>query len=254
MYLSVGTGNPVNKATGSLIASKSFKTDAGTFFVSKALETAKGDERALLLKKGPQISAAVTSILNNPIFHDELNGLSNTAYTYYTSNTKVEQSINIKPIVQLALLGLESVDPQFSQLKKELDKIKPIKLQPQKNGPNAAQVKSDFSLGVLLLLLLSLATFILYILFAKSGSAARRVAGIILLSDGVLLIVINIVANAIVKHQASTANESLAREAIPIAAHPLIAPFFTIGILELLIGVVLVVTTYLKRVNINRQG
>lgn len=254
LYEAVGTGNPVNKVTGALISSNNFKVDAGKYFVSKALETAKGDERKLLLQKGPQISAAVSQILSNPILHTQLDQISNTAYTYYTSNSKVEQSINIKPLLQLALLGLESVDPQFVQLKKELDKIKPIKLQPQTKGPNAAQVKSDFTLVVALLLLFSLLSLALYLLFAKSRKGALRVVGTTLLSDGLFLIVLNLVAGAIIKHQAATASESLAREAIPIAAHPLTAPIFTLGFVEFIIGFILLALTFLKRVNVDSQG
>ena len=70
-YLSVGIGNPVNKVTGSLLSSTSFKGDAGTYFVSKALESAKGDERSLLLNKGPQISATVTAFLGKSVKESE---------------------------------------------------------------------------------------------------------------------------------------------------------------------------------------
>ncbi len=251
VYLSVGIGNPVNKVTNSLLSSATFKADAGNYFVSKALETATGDERALLLKKGPQISAAVTAFLGNPVFKGELGAVSDIAYNYYTGGTKARQSIDVKPILQLALLGFESVDPQFSKLSKELNKIKPIKLQPQTNGPDASQIKSYFTLGVGLLLALSVLTLLLYLLFAKSLRAAIRVPGIILVSDGLLLVILNIVATAVVKHQADTATESLAREAIPIAAHSLISPLMTTGVAELLLGVVLLVLSYSKRVNVN---
>ena len=254
LYISIGTGNPVNKVSGALLSSQSFKVDAGKYFASKALETAQGDERKLLLTKGPQISAAVAQILSNPILHSQLDQISNAAYTYYTSNSKVEQSINVKPLLQLALLGLEAVDPQFVQLKKELDKIKPIKLQPQTKGPNAAQVKSDFKLAVGILLLLTLLTVAPYLFFAKSRKGVLRVVGITLLSDGLFLIVLNLVARAIIKHQASTATESLVREAIPIAAHPLTAPIFSIGAVEFLVGILMIAITFLKRVNVNSQS
>ncbi len=241
VFLAVGTGNPVNKVTHSLWSNQTFKTDAGTFFVSKGLETATGDERKLLQQKGPEISTTITGILGNSIFHSEIDQLSNAIYGYYSSGSKVNQTIDVSPVVHLALLGLESVDPQFSKLKKELDKIKPIKLQPQKNGPNAAQAKSDFKLGILLLLLLSLLTLLLYFIFAKSLKGALRTLGIVILSNGVLLLVINFVAKAVINHQASTADESLTREAIPIAAHPFLSQILTFGIIELVIGIALIV-------------
>jgi len=254
IYLSIGIGNPVNKATGSLIANQSFKTDAGTYFVSKALETAKGDERKILTTKGPQISQTITAFLGNPIFHNELNQISDIAYHYYTSGNKTAQTIDVKPIVTLALLGLESVDPQFSQLKKELDKIKPIELKPQANGPDAASVKSDFTLAIVLLILLTLLTLGLYLLFSKSGKLAMRTLAYVLAADGLILVIIHIVASAVVHHQAQMATESLAREAIPIVASSLLTPLISLGIFEILVGAIAFGLTFLKRMNVNRQG
>lgn len=254
VFLAVGIGNPVNKVTHSLWSNQTFKTDAGTFFVSKGLETATGEERKLLLQKGPKISAAVTAFLGNSIFHTDIDQLSNVVYGYYSSGSKNNQTVDVSPVVHLGLLGLESVDPQFSKLKKELDKIKPIKLQPQKNGPNASQTKSDFKLGILLLLLFSLLTLFLYFIFAKSLKGVLRTLGITFLIEGVFLVVVYEVAIAVINHQATKASESLAREAIPIAAHSLLTPFMTLGIPELVIGVLLLGTSFLKRVDVNRQS
>jgi hypothetical protein len=146
------------------------------------------------------------------------------------------------------------VDPQFSKLKKELDKIKPLKLQPPKNGPNAGSVKSDFKFLVLLLLLLSILTLFLYSLFAKSARAFLRRVGVTFFVEGILLVSIDLIAGAVVSHQASTATESLVREAVPLAAHPLLSPFLAIGLLEIVIGVLLFVPSYLKRMNVQSEG
>jgi len=251
IYLSIGVGNPVNKVIDGLLSSSTFKHDAGDYFVSKTLETATGDERALLTEKGPQISATVTTILSNSLFKEVVESISDIAYHYYVGGAKAQQSVDVKPVLQLALPILESVDPQFSKLSKELDKIKPIKLQPQTNGPDVAQMKSYFTLGVWLLLALSLLTLLLYLRFANSLRAALRVPGIVILSVGIFLITLNIVATAIVKHQAATATESLAREAIPIAAHTLISPIMTNGVAELLLGLVLLALSFLKRMRAN---
>ncbi len=253
IYVSVGIGNPVNKVTHTLWTNQAFRVDAGNYFVSKALETATGDERKLLLQKGPEISATVTSFLANPVFHQEVDQLSNVVYNYYVSGTTTKQTVDVKPIVNLGLLGLESVDPQFSKLKKELDKIKPIKLQPQKNGPSATNIKSTFTLVTIFLLLLSLLSLFIYSLFARSLKSLLRKVGVTIFVDGILLIVIDLVAAAVINHQASTSSESLAREAIPLAAHPLIAPFLIFGILELIIGLALAIPSFLKRMNVNGQ-
>lgn len=247
IFLSIGVGNPANKVIDALVSSTSFKENAGDFFVSKTLETAKGDERKLLSEKAPQISAAVTVILSNPDFKKEIESISDIAYNYYISGAKAQQSIDVKPILQLALPIFESVDPQFSKLSKELDKIKPIKLKPQTSGPDISQIKSYFTLGLWLLLSLSLFTFFLYLIFAKSLRSAFRVPGIIALSVGVFLIAINFVATIIVNNQAASMDEALAREAIPIAAHALISPLMTTGVAELTLGLVLLVLSFLKR-------
>lgn len=63
---------------------------------------------------------------------------------------------------------------------------------------------------------------------------------------GVFLVIINIVATMIVKNQAATAIEPLARETIPIAATTLITPLMTNGVIELILGSVLLVLSFLK--------
>lgn len=246
IYLSIGVGNPVNKVISGLLSSSSFKEDAGDYFVSNTLETAEGEQRKLLIEKAPQISTAVTVILSNPAFKEEIESISDIAYNYYIGGAKVRQSIDVKPILKLALPIFESVDPQFAKLSKELNKIKPIKLQPQTNDPDVAQIKSYFTLGLWLLFSLSIITLFLFLLFANSFRSALRVPGIIVLSVGVFLLIINIVATVIVKNQAATAIEPLVREAIPIVANALITPLLTNGVMELLLGSVLLALSFLK--------
>ena len=69
-----------------------------------------------------------------------------------------------------------------------------------------------------------------------------------MLSVGVFLIAINSVATVIVKSQADAVTEALAREAIPIAAHAIISPLMTTGVAELILGLVLLVFSFLKRI------
>ena len=253
VYVSLGIGNPVIKVTHHLWSNEKFRVNAGNYFVSKALETATGEERKILLKKGVQISETVTSFLANPIFHQEADQISNVVYNYYVSGSTSKRTVDVKPLATLGLLGLESVDPQFSHLKKELDKIKPIKLEPQKSGPNVVNIKSTFTLVTLLLLLLSMVTLFLFSLFAGSLKSLLRKVGVTVFVSGILLLVINIVGAAVVSHQATTASDSLAQEAIPVAAHPLLAPFVTFGVVEVIIGLALFIPSFLKRMNVGSQ-
>jgi len=254
VYLAVGGGNPINKVTHTLWSNQNFRVDAGTYFVSKGLESATGEERKILLTKGPKISTTVTAFLANPVFHQEIDQLSGTIYSYYSSGSKQNQTVDVSPVLHLALMGLESVDPQFSKLKKELDKIKPIKLQPQKKGPDPSSIRTYFELAVFLLLLLTLLTLLIYARYAKSLKAFVRNVGITFGVIGLLMIAINIAGMAIVKHQASTATESLVRTAVPIAAHPFLAPFLTVGVVELLLSLSLFIRYFLKRMNVDSQS
>lgn len=246
VFLSVGVGNPVNKATSSLLSSPTFKSDAGQYFVSKALQTATGDERALLLKMGAQISGTVTNLLSNPILQQYLNQISDVAYRYYLTNAKNSQSIDVRPLLQLALLGFESVDPQFSKLDNELAKIKPIKLVPQKYGRKLFQIKSTLLLALLALFLLSLISFFIYLRFAKTWKGVFKTSGIILLIEGVLLVCVNAIAKTIVNQQVKSVSNSLAREAIPTVAQSFLSTLMNVGLVELIVGLILLLLSYIK--------
>ena len=102
--------------------------------------------------------------------------------------------------------------------------------------------------------MLTLLTLGLYLLFAKSGKFALRTLAYVLAADGLILIIIHVVATAVVHSQAQKATESLAREAIPIVASSLLSPLISLGIFEILLGVIAFGLTFLKRVNVNRQG
>ena len=247
LFLAVGIGNPIDKVTHSLWESQSLKQNAGKYLVSKTLEGATGEERKLLLKKGPQISAAVTELLGNPLLHQQIDLISNSVYVYYTSGSKSEVSVDFRPIVRLAFENLKFIDPQFSSAKSEIDKIDPIRLQVQKDGPNISQVKTGLNLAVILLLILSLLMLFLYAIFAKALKAALRWVGLIVFLEGALLTTVYLVVDSLIAHQASISTESLAREALPLATHPLIAPFLTCGIIELLIGLALFIGSFLMR-------
>jgi len=249
VFLSVGNGNPINKVTHSLWENQSLKQSAGNYLVSKTLEGATGDERKLLLKKGPQISTAITDFLGNPLLHQAIDQISDLAYIYYSSEPGVVQSIDIRPIARLIFESLRSIDPQFASLGKEIDKIEPIKLQAQKDGPNIYEIKKGLNLAATLTLLLTFLSLFLYVIFARDLKAVLRWIGLTLFIEGAFLMGLFIVFGALVAHQASAATESLAREVIPLAVHPLLAPFLIIGIFELLIGLALFLGSFLRQVS-----
>ena len=249
VFLSVGNGNPINKVTHSLWENQSFKQSAGNYLVSKTLEGATGDERKLLLKKGPQISAAITDFLGNPLLHRAVDQISDLAYIYYSSEPGVVQAIDIRPIARLIFESLKSIDPQFASLGKEIDKIEPIKLQAQKDGPNIYEIKKGLNLAATLTLLLTFLFLFLYVIFARDLKAVLRWIGLTLFIEGAFLIGLFVVFGALVAHQASTSTESLLREALPLAVHPLLSPFLTCGIFELLIGLTLFMSSFLRQVS-----
>ncbi|CAB4915613.1 unannotated protein [freshwater metagenome] len=249
VFLALESGNPINKVTHSLYGSQSFNEEAGKYVVNKFLEKSTGEERTIFLEKGPQISTAVTNLLGNPLFHQEADKISEVVYSYYAMGSKEIKSVDVRPIANLALAGLVNIDPQFKELNKELDKIKPIKLKAQKDGPDVAQIRSILNLAIVLLLVLSFAMLFLYVMFARSRKDTLRWPGLVLFLQGVSLTSIFLVANSLIANQVNTSKDSLLRIGLPLAAHPLLAPFMLVGLLELIIGLGLFVGSFLRQLN-----
>jgi hypothetical protein len=249
VFLALETGNPINKVTHSLYGSQSFNQEAGKYVVSKILEKSTGEERTIFLEKGPQISSAVTNLLGNPLFHQEADKISDVVYSYYAMGSKDVTSVDVRPIANLALAGLVNIDPQFKELNKELVKIKPIKLKAQKNGPDVAQIRSILNLVIALLLVLSCAMLFLYLMFARSRKDTLRWPGLVFFLEGVLLTSIFLAAKSLIAHQLNTSTDSLLRAGLPLASHPLLAPFMFVGLFELIIGLALFIGSFVRQLN-----
>ena len=244
VFLVLETGNPINKVTHSLWGNQSFTEDAGKYAVSKILEKSTGDERKLFLKQSPQISSAVTNLLENPILHQELDKISDVIYSYYANGSKEVTSVDIRPLAHLALDSIETIDPQYKDLRKELDDIKPIKLKMQENGPNVPQIRSYLNLALFLFLVLSCLMLFLFLIFVRSRKDALRWSGLSLLVVGILLSSLFLVAKSLISNQANTSTESLLQSGLPLAAHPLLAPFILVGLFEIFLGLALFIGSY----------
>ena len=241
-----GSGNPITPVTHALLTSSDFRNTAGKEFVRKALKDASGDEKRLLTQKGKEISMALSGLLGEPAVESEINKLTNTAYDYFSTGAKTPTSIDVKPLADMALSALTQVDKEFSNLKKEIGKIKPIDLKPQTSGPNIVQIRSILNLAFFAVIALILLFNLIYLRYSRSLTSALRTIGSELIYVGIIGLIINLVGGSLVKSIAAKNSEPLAQVAIPIVARHELAIFMTIGIVGLVVGGVLQVLSFTK--------
>ena len=241
-----GSGNPITPITHALLASTDFRNTAGEEFVRKLLKDASGDEKQLLTQKGKDISRSLSELLGQLTFESEINKVTNTAYDYFSTGAKTPTSIDPKPIAIMAVSALTKVDKDFSNLNKEIMKLKPIALKPQTSGPNIVQIRKILNLVfygfIFLLILLNL----IYLRYSRDFSSALRIIGSEFIYFGVISLIINLVGGSVVKNVAEKNSEPLVQVAIPIVAREELAIFMTIGIVGLVVGAVLQVLTFTK--------
>ena len=241
-----GSGNPITPITHALLTSTDFRNAAGKEFVRKTLKDASGDEKRLLTQKGKDISQALSDLLGQPAFESEINKVTSTAYDYFSTGAKTPTSIDAKPIANMALLALAKVDKDFSKLKKEVRKLKPIELKPQTSGPDIVQIRKILNLVFFGSMLLFVLLNLIYLRYSRSITSALRTIGSEFIYFGVLDLVINLVANPVVKSLAEKNSEPLAQIAIPIVARQELAIFMTFGIVGLVVGAALQVLALTK--------
>jgi len=240
------SGNPVTPIVHSLLRDSEFRDTLGLEFVQKLSKDASGAEKDLFTKKGKEISTAVSNLLSQPEFELEVDKISNGIYSFYSTRSKKSTSIDVKPIADLTLTALTQVDKQFSILKKELSKLKPIELKPQTSGPDIARIKEILNLSFYGILTLFILVNILYFRYAKNMQGALRIAGSQFIYIGVSALAINIVGNSLIGNFAAKNSEELSKVAIPIVARHELGIFFTLGLVGVLVGLVLQVLSFTK--------
>lgn len=247
IWMSVGRSNPINGVTHVLLSNSPFKTTAGQYFVMKLKEDASGKELALLNMKGTQISTVVTDLLSDPEFKTNVDSATTQIYNYYILGSEEAKTISVKPIALQALRAITQVDPQFKQLQKEIDKIKPIVLKPITNGPDLKQIHSSLNREFTLISLLLLVLILLYAVFARKRNGFSRTVGSVFLYIGTLNIAIHTVGTAIANSQIKTISDGLVRAAAPIVIPQLLSPLMTIGVVCAILGVIGVVLSFIKQ-------
>ncbi len=247
VWMSVGHSNPINGVTHVLLSNSPFKTTAGQYFVTQLKEDASGKELILLNMKETQISTAITDLLSAPEFKTNVASITTQIYNYYILGSEQAKTISVKPIAVQALSAITQVDPQFKRLQKEIDKIKPIALEPITNGPDLKQIHSSLNLAFTLISLLLLVLMLLYAVFARKRNGFSRTVGSVFLYIGVLDIAIHAVGTAIANSQIKTISDDLVRAAAPIVIAQLLSPLMTIGIVFSILGVIGVVLSFIKQ-------
>jgi len=244
-----GSGNPITPVTNSLLQSSEFRNLAGQEFVRNLSKDATGEERDFFNKKSKDISRGVSNLLGQPAFNSELDKVSSQVYDFFVSGSKKSTFIEIKPIVNLALVALIQIDPKFTDLKKEIGKLKPIELKPQTSGPDILQIRKILNLIFFIILILFMLVNVLYFRYAKNVVGALRISGSQFIYMGALALLINIIGNSLVGNVVAKNSEALAKVAIPIVARQELGVFITLGLTGMFIGVVLQVISFSKSRN-----
>ncbi len=247
VWISIGNSNPIHSATHALLDNFEFKKTAGEYFVTKMKEDASKAELIILNKKGSQISTAVTDLLNAPEFTTNLDSITSQVYNYYILGSAEAKSVSMKPIAAEALKALTKVDPQFKKLQKEIDKIKPIQLKPNPNGPDLKKIHSLLTLAFTVNSVLLFILLLVYLFFARSRKGFFRTIGIIFLYIGAIDIAVRTVGTAIANSQIKTISDDLARMAAKIVLTNLTNPFLTVGIVFLLLGALAVGLSFINK-------
>ena len=240
------SGNPVTPIAHSLLRDTEFRDTLGLEFVRKLSKEASGAEKDLFTKKGKEISSAVSNLLSQPEFQLEIDKISIGVFDFLETRSKKSTSIDVKPIADMTLTALTQVDKQFSILKKELSKLKPIELKPQTSGPDIEQIRKIINLSFYGILTLLILVNILYFRYAKNVRSALRVAGSQFIYMGVCALEINIVGNSLIGNFAAKNSEELAKVAIPVVARQELEVFITVGLAGVFVGLVLQVLSLTK--------
>ena len=240
------SGNPLTPIAHSLLRDTEFRDTLGSEFVRKLSKEASGAEKDLFTKKGKEISSAVSNLLGQPEFQLEIDKISNGVFDFLETRSKKSTSIDVKPIADMTLTALTQVDKQFSILKKELSKLKPIELKPQTSSPDIEQIRKIINLSFYGILTLLILVNILYFRYAKNVRGALRVAGSQFIYMGVCALTINIVGNSLIGNFAAKNSEDLAKVAIPVVARQELGVFITVGLAGVLAGLVLQVLALTK--------
>ncbi len=240
-WLSVGVGNPAGETVTALTKDKEFRDEAARFFIEKLTEDAPTEDLALFDELETTITEKLDELAENDEFMAKVDGISDEIYDFFVNGVDETKVVEAKAVVSDVVDALVAVDPEFSDLKQNVDEWGGLALEPIDDGPDIKSIKNSLNSLFWLALILTLITGVLYARWSRSKRGALLFVGITVIVLGVIDLV---AAGAVRSVAVSSVDETdrFANAAVPVVADSLLSPFRTVGTVWVVIGVVSIIS------------
>lgn len=236
-WLSVGTGSPASKTVTALTKDKEVRDEAARFFIEKLTEDASAEDLARFDELESTISTKLDELVANDDFMAKVGDVSDEVYDFFVNGIDETQVVEAKAVVGDLVDALVEVDPEFSNLKQEVDDWKGLELEPMNDGPDLKSIKDGLNSLFWVALLLTLVAGALYARWSRSKRGALLFVGITVIVLGVIdLVAAGAVRSAVVSSVDET--DRFANAAVPVVADSLLSPFRTVGTIWVVLGVI----------------
>jgi len=240
-WLSVGVGNPAGETVTALTKDKEFRDEAARFFIEKLTEDAPTEDLALFDELETTITEKLDELAENDEFMAKVDGISDEIYDFFVNGVDETKVVEAKAVVSDVVDALVAVDPEFSDLKQNVDEWEGLALEPIDDGPDIKSIKNSLNSLFWLALILTLITGVLYARWSRSKRGALLFVGITVIVLGVIDLV---AAGAVRSVAVSSVDETdrFANAAVPVVADSLLSPFRTVGTVWVVIGMISIIS------------
>ena len=240
-WLSVGLGNPAGETVTALTKDKEFRDEAARFFIEKLTEDAPTEDLALFDELETTITEKLDELAENDEFMAKVDGISDEIYDFFVNGVDETKVVEAKAVVSDVVDALVAVDPEFSDLKQNVDEWEGLALEPIDDGPDIKSIKNSLNSLFWLALILTLITGVLYARWSRSKRGALLFVGITVIVLGVIGLV---AAGAVRSVAVSSVDETdrFANAAVPVVADSLLSPFRTVGTVWVVIGMISIIS------------
>ena len=235
-WLSVGAGNPAGKTVTALTKNKEVRDEAARFFIEKLTDGASAEDLARFDELEATISDKLDELVANDEFMAKVGDVSDEVYDFFVNGIDQTQVVEAKAVVSDLVDALVEVDPEFANLKQEVNDWNGLELEPVSDGPDLKSLKESLNSTFWVALFLTLACGVLYARWSRSRRGMLLFLGITVTVLGIIdLVAAGAVRSAVVGTVDET--DRFANAAVPVVADSLLSPFRTIGIAWLVLGI-----------------
>ena len=234
-WLSVGAGNPAGKTVTALTKNKEVRDEAARFFIEKLTDGASPEDLALFDELETTISGKLDELVANDEFMAQVDNVSDEVYDFFVNGIDETQIVEAKAVASELVDALVEVDPEFADLKQEVNDWNGLELEPTDGGPDLKALKESLNSTFWVALFLTFACGVLYARWSRSRRGMLLFLGITVTVLGIIdLVAAGAIRSAVVG--AADESDRFASAALPVVADSLLSPFRTVGIAWLVLG------------------